>query len=46
VEEILDVQVLPGMRFPEVVGFQQEAVCRTFIVPGAPSAPSLTPARP
>ena len=33
VEEIFDVQVLPGLRFPEVVGFQKEAVQNTFIVP-------------
>jgi uncharacterized protein (TIGR03032 family) len=34
VEEIFDVQVLPGLRFPEVVGFQKEAVHHTFVVPG------------
>jgi uncharacterized protein (TIGR03032 family) len=34
VEEIFDVQLLPGLRFPEVVGFQKEAVQHTFIVPG------------
>jgi uncharacterized protein (TIGR03032 family) len=33
VEEIFDVQVLPGLRFPEVVGFQKEAVHHTFVVP-------------
>jgi hypothetical protein len=33
VEEIFDVQVLAGLRFPEVVGFQKEAVQHTFIVP-------------
>jgi uncharacterized protein (TIGR03032 family) len=33
VEEIFDVQVLPGLRFPEVLGFQKEAVHHTFIVP-------------
>lgn len=33
VEEIFDVQVLPGLRFPEVIGFQQEAIQHTFIVP-------------
>ena len=33
VEEIFDVQLLPGLRFPEVVGFQKEAVQHTFIVP-------------
>jgi uncharacterized protein (TIGR03032 family) len=33
VEEIFDVQLLPGLRFPEVVGFQKEDVQHTFIVP-------------
>src|SRR5262249_29645134 len=33
VEEIFDVQVLPGLCFPEVIGFQKEAIQNTFIVP-------------
>jgi len=33
VEEIFAVQVLPGLRFPEVMGFQQETIQHTFIVP-------------
>jgi uncharacterized protein (TIGR03032 family) len=33
VEEIFDVQLLPGLRFPEVLGFQKETVQHTFIVP-------------
>ncbi|HUR55348.1 MAG TPA: TIGR03032 family protein [Gemmataceae bacterium] len=33
VEEIFDVQLLPGLRFPEVLGFQKEAVQNTFITP-------------
>ena len=33
VEEIFDVQLLPGLRFPGVVGFQKEAVHHTFVVP-------------
>jgi hypothetical protein len=33
VEEIFDVQLLSGLRFPEVVGFQQETIQHTFIVP-------------
>jgi uncharacterized protein (TIGR03032 family) len=33
VEEIYDVQLLPGLRFPEVIGFQKETVQHTFIVP-------------
>lgn len=33
VEETFDVQLLLGVRFPEVIGFQQEAIQHTFIVP-------------
>ena len=33
VEEIFDVQLLPDVRFPEVIGFQQETIQHTFIVP-------------
>jgi uncharacterized protein (TIGR03032 family) len=33
VEEIFDVQLLPGLRFPEVVGFQKDEIRHTFIVP-------------
>jgi uncharacterized protein (TIGR03032 family) len=33
VEEIFDVQLLPGLRFPEVLGFQKDAIHNTFIVP-------------
>jgi uncharacterized protein (TIGR03032 family) len=35
VEEIFDVQLLPGLRFPEVIGFQKEEIHHTFIVPRA-----------
>ncbi len=35
VEEIFDVQLLPGLRFPEVIGFQKESIQNTFIVPPA-----------
>jgi uncharacterized protein (TIGR03032 family) len=39
VEEIFDVQLLPGLRFPEVIGFQQETIQHTFVVPpGIPDA--------
>jgi uncharacterized protein (TIGR03032 family) len=38
VEEIFDVQLLPGLRFPEVVGFQKDDVQHTFIVPPAAAA--------
>lgn len=34
VEEIFDVQVLAPARFPEVVGFQKDAVNHTFTIPG------------
>lgn len=37
VEEIFDVQVLPGPRFPEVIGFQHETIQHTFVVPSLPS---------
>lgn len=33
VEEIFDVQVLPGVRFPEVMGFQKESLLHTFVIP-------------
>jgi uncharacterized protein (TIGR03032 family) len=33
VEEIFDVQLLRGLRFPEVLGFQQETIQHTFVVP-------------
>ena len=33
VEEIFAVEMLPGVRFPEVMGFQQETIHHTFIVP-------------
>ena len=33
VEEIFDVQILPGLRFPEVMGFQKDAINHTFVVP-------------
>jgi hypothetical protein len=39
VEEIFDVHLLPGLRFPEVIGFQQETIQHTFVVPRVPPAP-------
>jgi uncharacterized protein (TIGR03032 family) len=33
VEEIFDVQLLLGVRFPEVIGFQKDTVQHTFVVP-------------
>jgi uncharacterized protein (TIGR03032 family) len=41
VEEIFDVQLLPGMRFPEVLGFQKETMRHTFIVPPEPNQVAL-----
>ena len=55
VEEIFDVQILPGLRFPEVMGFQKEAINHAFVVPQtqqqghrqSPAAsPSVVAARP
>jgi uncharacterized protein (TIGR03032 family) len=37
VEEIFDVQLLPGLCFPEGIGFQQETLQHTFVVP--PTSP-------
>jgi uncharacterized protein (TIGR03032 family) len=39
VEEIFDVLLLRGVRFPEVVGFQKETVRHTFVVP--PATPGI-----
>jgi uncharacterized protein (TIGR03032 family) len=33
VEEIFDVQLLSGARFPEVMGFQKDTVQHTFVIP-------------
>ena len=33
VEEIFDVQLLTGVRFPEVMGFQQDTIQHTFVIP-------------
>jgi uncharacterized protein (TIGR03032 family) len=35
VEEIFDVQILSGFRFPELIGFQKDAILNAFIVPPA-----------
>jgi hypothetical protein len=35
VEEVFDVRLLPGTRFPELVGFQKDDVNHTFVVPPA-----------
>ena len=33
VEEIFDVQLLTGSRFPEIIGFQKDTLHHTFIIP-------------
>ena len=33
VEEIFDVQLLHGSRFPEIIGFQKDTLHHTFIIP-------------
>lgn len=33
IEEIFDVQIIAGLRFPEVVGFQKETIDHKFVVP-------------
>jgi hypothetical protein len=38
-EEIFDVQILPGLRFPEVMGFQKEDIHNTFIIPPGSTVP-------
>jgi uncharacterized protein (TIGR03032 family) len=39
VEEVFDIQVLTGNRFPDVLGFQKDTVQNTFVVPpGTPTA--------
>jgi uncharacterized protein (TIGR03032 family) len=39
VEEIFDLQILSGHRFPEVVGFQKESLQHMFVVPPLPQPP-------
>ena len=39
VEEIFDVQLLGGVRFPEVMGFQRDTIRHTFIVPPQKRSP-------
>jgi uncharacterized protein (TIGR03032 family) len=33
VEEIFDVRILPGLRFPDVLGFQHQTIQHTFVIP-------------
>jgi hypothetical protein len=39
VQEIFDVQLMPGLRFPEVIGFQHETIQHTFVVPPTTTNP-------
>jgi uncharacterized protein (TIGR03032 family) len=39
VEEIFDVQLLSGIRFPDVMGFQKDTIQHTFIVPSEEQSP-------
>src|SRR5262249_8923364 len=39
VEEIFDVQLLPRLRFPEVIGIQPEPIQHPFVVPRESPAP-------
>jgi hypothetical protein len=39
VDEIFDVQLLPGLRFPEVIGFQPETTQHTIVVQAVRRAP-------
>jgi len=41
VEEIFDVQLFPGLRFPEVMGFQKDTIHHTFIVPPEERSPGF-----
>jgi uncharacterized protein (TIGR03032 family) len=41
VEEIFDVQLLPGLHFPELIGFQKEAVHHTFVIPSMSVSPNV-----
>src|SRR5262245_24934871 len=36
---VVDVKLMSGLRFPEVIGFQQETIQHTFVVPRVPPAP-------
>ena len=41
VKEIFDVQLLGGVRFPEVMGFQKDTIHHTFIVPPEERSPPV-----
>jgi uncharacterized protein (TIGR03032 family) len=37
IEELFDVQMLPGIRFPTVTGFQKEMIQGAYVIPGEPT---------
>jgi hypothetical protein len=39
VEEVFDVQLLVGSRFPELMGFQKDTVRHTFALPAIEQLP-------
>jgi uncharacterized protein (TIGR03032 family) len=41
VEEIFDVQLLGGLRFPEVMGFQKDTIQHTFVIPPEERSPQF-----
>jgi uncharacterized protein (TIGR03032 family) len=44
VEEIFDVKLLLGVRFPEVLGFQRDTIQHTFVIPPSADAAARKPA--
>jgi len=42
IEEIFDVQLIVGIQFPEIVGFQKETLDHTFIIPPCCETDSTT----
>ena len=43
VEEIFDIQLIRGVRFPELMGFQQDMIRHTFVVPPVINTTQDTP---
>lgn len=39
IEELFDVQLLPKLRFTEIIGFQNESIQHTFVVPRVAERP-------
>lgn len=46
VVEIFDIQLLSGIRFPEVMGFQQDTIQHTFVIPPEEQPRTAPPAKP